>query len=225
MAQQDPAIRKVPDFWFSLPPEDWFSDKQDKYIIDNFSSYVDKARLTDELDGTWTSTPSGSLALVLLLDQFTRNIYRPGNHPEPGLSWSCDKKALKVATNAIAKGWDRKVQQEHSSQRGRGYIHRRFLYLPFMHAEDMQSQTACCALCENLALELEVEYLQKQARGEEETKEDEAFRKRMRGDVAFAERHRDCVAMHGRFPKRNEPLGRESTEAEKKFLEENPDGF
>lgn len=224
---QDPAIKDVVDFWFSLANTDWFQDsaKHDKTITQRFGALVEKARLTDELDELWASTPSGALALILLLDQFTRNVFRPGNHPNPGLSWSGDAKALRIAAQSIAKGFDRQVQEEYASHRDFGFSHREFFYLPFMHAEDISSQTASVALFQVLSLEFEINRLEKKVRGEQETDQEKALREQMKLAVAFAAKHRDCIAAVGRFPKRNEPLGRDHTEADKKWLEEHPDGF
>lgn len=219
-----PAINKILDFWFSLPVLDWFSDKHDDYITKNFGALVEKAINTDELDG-WTETPSGSLALVLLLDQFTRNIYREGKHPNPGLSWAGDKKALSIASEAVAKGWDKAVQQEFAASEGFGYSHRNFFYLPFEHAENLECQIASCALAEAMQLEVENKRLQKLASGEQETEQDKACAMQATRTLQFALKHRDCIAAIGRFPKRNEPLGRQSTHAEKRWLEEKPEGF
>ncbi|GAM89486.1 hypothetical protein ANO11243_075250 [Dothideomycetidae sp. 11243] len=202
MGPQDPTIAKILDFWFGLPTQEWFGDKHDEYITKNFAKLVDKARLTAELDEEWTRTPSGSLALILLLDQFTRNIFRPKSHPDPALSWSGDSKAHELALRAISKGWDIEIMKQNATHANRGYSHRTFFYLPLMHAEDMTSQIACCALSQNMAHELETAY-----------------------GLTFAIRHRDCIAAFGRFPGRNESLGRSSTEEEKRFLESHPEGF
>jgi len=223
----DASIQDVLDFWFGLQPSDWFQDshKLDKPITQRFGDLVEKARLTNELDSVWLDSPSGSLAMIILLDQFTRNIYRAGNHPNPGLSWSGDAKALRIATQSIAKGYDKAIQQEYIAHDSKGVHHRYFFYMPFMHAEDLTSQIASCAFFENLRHEVEVNRLRKQLAGDEETEADKQLRKTLDMAVPFAERHRDCVAELGRFPKRNEPLGRNSTDEERKYLEEHPAGF
>lgn len=223
----DPAITEILDFWFSLAPSLWFQDSAqlDKPITSRFGHLVERARLTDELDATWLSTPSGSLALIILLDQFTRNIFRPGNHPNPGLSWSGDAKALRIATQSIAKGFDRQIQSEFASHPKAGFTHRYFFYMPFMHAEDPVAQVASCALFENLKRECEISGLQKRLAGEEETEAEKELRQWMQMAVPFAIQHRDCIAAMGRFPKRNKPLGREESEAERKWLEEHPNGI
>lgn len=227
MDPSDPTIKEVLDFWFALQPNQWFmeSEQFDEPITQRFGHLVDKARLTDELDATWLTTPSGSLAMIILLDQFTRNIFRPGVHPNPGLSWSGDAKALRIAAQSIAKGYDKAVQTEYSSHVSKGAHHRYFFYMPFMHAEDLTSQIASCALFSNMKHEAEAHRLCKQLTGEEETEQEKQLGQWLDMAVPFAEKHRDCVAQIGRFPKRNEPLGRASTEAEKRYLEEHPAGF
>lgn len=223
----DPAIQKVLDFWFGLQPSDWFQDSQklDKLITERFGHLVEKARLTDELDSVWLASPSGSLAMIILLDQFTRNIFRPGDHSNPSLSWSGDAKALHVAAQSIAKGYDKAIQQEYSAHDSKGAHHRYFFYMPFMHAEDLTSQIASCALFENMGHEVETNRLRKQLAGEEELEQDRQLSKWLEMAIPFAEKHRNCVAKMGRFPKRNEPLGRDTTEEERKYLEEHPAGF
>lgn len=222
----DPAIQEILDFWFGLDPGQWFTDAQlDKPIKERFSHLVEKARLTNELDSTWLSTPSGSLAMILLLDQFTRNIFRPGNHENPGLSWSGDAKALRIATNSIAKGFDRQIEAEYASHEGLGISHRIFVYMPYMHAEDLLAQVTSCALFESMKNEFETKRLQRQIEGKEETEQEKAVAAQLSMSVPFAAKHRDCVAAVGRFPKRNEPLGRTSSQAEIEWLEKYPQGF
>jgi uncharacterized protein (DUF924 family) len=79
----------------------------------------------------WAVTPHGTLALLLLLDQLSRNLYR--GSPQ---AFACDPHALAVATAALDRGFDRQVtpQQAH------------FFYLPFMHAEDLAAQQRCVEL-------------------------------------------------------------------------------
>ena len=223
----DPVIAEILDYWFSMDAKGWFmeSEKNDATITSRFSHLVEKARLTSELDSTWTQTPSGTLALILLLDQFTRNIYRPGNHAEPGLSWSGDAKALEISAQAIAKGFDRAIQEENASSPTMGFPQRSFIYMPFMHAENFHDQIASCALFDNLKHEFELIMMEKRNAGKEDTEAEKGLEKQMEAGVGMAVRHRDCVSQLGRFPKRNDHLNRETTEAEKEFLEKNPAGF
>lgn len=225
----DSAINEILDFWFEeLSFGDWFEDsgKHDQTITARFKHLVEQARETTELDTTWLSTPSGSLAMIILLDQFSRNIYRVGNHPDPGLSFSGDFKALNIASQSIAKGFDRDIQKEFASSAHQGRAQRYFFYMPFMHAENLPSQIAAVSLAQNMAGELEAARLEKQVRGEEETETEKFFREWLiTQSIPFGVAHRSCVAQLGRFPKRNEPLGRDHTAEEVRFLEEHPLGF
>ena len=83
-----------------MPSKDMDNENRDR-----FGDLVAEARNTTRLDHTWTSDPNSTLALLLLLlDQFPRNIFRGSAE-----SYSSDAKALAMATRAIAKGFDRQV--------------------------------------------------------------------------------------------------------------------
>jgi uncharacterized protein (DUF924 family) len=79
----------------------------------------------------WTGTPEGTLALLILLDQFPRNLHR-GSHR----AFAADALALEIAAAAIAAGFDRALPWDR----------RRFIYLPFEHSEDKADQARCVAL-------------------------------------------------------------------------------
>lgn len=224
----DPAVPEILKFWLEdLGLDDWFknSAQHDETISKRFGHLVEKAVNTNELDDIWTNTPTGSLALVILLDQFTRNTYRAGKHDSPGLSFSGDAKALRIASQSIAKGYDLAIQAEKSDTKSLGLTYRYFFYMPFMHAENLPSQVAAVSLSETMLRERELVEAQKRGDGGQETEVEKGLREWLIQGVAFAKKHRDCVAQLGRFPKRNGPLGREDTEEEKKFLEEHPMGF
>lgn len=229
----DPAITEILTYWFEeLTQKDWFmgTPAQDAHITACFGALVEKARTTSELDASWLSSPEGSLAMILLLDQFTRNIHRPGGpSANPSLSWSGDAKALEIASAAIDRGFDHAVQTifAHKPNSGRGMFYRTFFYLPFMHAESLPAQVASCALFDLMARDAQVVYLERKLAGDPDADNDEDRRTReWFADAAdFAARHRACVAALGRFPSRNSPLGRESSERERKWLEEHPIGF
>ena len=88
--------------------------------------------------GEWCATPDGSLARVLLLDQFTRNIHR-----DTPAAFSGDARALATAQDAIARGLDHALDPHG----------RWFLYMPFEHAEDRVAQERSLALFARLAEE------------------------------------------------------------------------
>jgi uncharacterized protein (DUF924 family) len=111
----------VIDFWFKeLTNKDWFIKNKllDQQITQRFSGLLDRA-VSCELF-SWRSTALGRLAEILLIDQFSRNIYR--NTPR---AFRNDSLALALAQEAIAIQDDIKLTK----------IERSFLYMPFMHSE------------------------------------------------------------------------------------------
>jgi uncharacterized protein (DUF924 family) len=179
--QATPAY--VTNFWFSLTRADWFTASEgfDAALRHRFAALYERA-CAGGLDD-WAETPHGALALILLLDQVPRNIFR--NSARAFLS---DEKALAVAKKAISSGFDR----------GLGKDERLFLYLPFEHAEDLATQDEAVSLIEEL--------------------NDEEY-------TSYVRRHRDIIRRFGRFPHRNEPLGRTSTCEELEFLREPGSSF
>lgn len=194
----NPNINRILSVWFDprYPYTRWFipSDELDAEITSNFESLVIIARTTTNLDN-WTQSPGGTLALMLLLEQLPRNIYR-----ESAEAFSSDQKALNIAKKAISQGFDRTVTLVPSA----------FFYLPFEHDENLDSQNECVALFEALA-----------ARSKPDSQEREFADK----CVGYAVRHRDVIAASGRFPLRNSVLGRQLTEEELEFLKTHPQGF
>ena len=194
---QDPDIERILTFWFHdrYASTRWFtqSDTLDQQIRAQFGVLVAKAR-TPDLDH-WCQTPQGSLALVILLDQFSRNVHR-------GLadSYSADAKAMNVTTKAIAQGFDGKVS----------LIRQSFFYFPLMHSETLLGQVAAKGMYEALALRCKG--------GDIKTEEFADV------SVGLAQRHINVIVKFGRFPARNEALGRESTAEEVVFLKEHPHG-
>jgi uncharacterized protein (DUF924 family) len=122
----------VLDFWFD--PESkphWFkqSDAFDQAVAERLGPLYARAR-AGEIDG-WAVEPGGLLALVILLDQVPRNLYR--GTPE---AFATDDKALALARLAVDQRMDH----------GLGVDQRAFLYLPFEHAEDLADQERVVAL-------------------------------------------------------------------------------
>jgi len=137
----DPLATDILDFWFgdrTGTRDEWFRKDPafDAAIRDRFGAAVDAA-VAGAYAG-WTATPHGTLALVLLLDQFTRNIHRDTPRMFAG-----DARALAIATAAAARGEDRALSPHE----------RWFLYLPFEHAEDPVAQARSLALFTRLAVE------------------------------------------------------------------------
>ena len=92
----------------------------DREITERFGDVLERAR-RGELDH-WAATPRGRLALIIVLDQFSRNIYRGSP-----LSYSQDAKALELALEGIELGMDREL----------GAMERNFFWLPLGHSEDL----------------------------------------------------------------------------------------
>jgi len=129
---EDPRIAMVLRFWFGelTPDRHWKRDSAlDAVIADRFGALNAEAARGD-LDG-WQGSSDGALALVIALDQFSRNLFR--DSPD---AFANDPKALAVATGAIDSGFDRAQPDER----------RMFFYLPFEHAEDLATQERCLEL-------------------------------------------------------------------------------
>jgi uncharacterized protein (DUF924 family) len=128
-------IKRVITFWFNRPPLEWIIAPKglDAQLKADFGDIVLQARC-NELDA-WTESPEGSVALVALLDQFSRNIFR--GTPE---AFSADTKACEVATKAIARDFDQKVTVIQASA----------LYMPLMQQESIVSVIAARGLFQAL---------------------------------------------------------------------------
>ena len=124
---------EVASFWVSAGPKRWFAkdDAFDAEIRARFKA-VHLAASRRELDG-WAETAEGALALVLLLDQVPRNIFRGSAH-----AFATDPLARQVARQAVERGFDAKVDP----------VLRQFFCLPFEHSEDLADQDRAVALCE-----------------------------------------------------------------------------
>jgi hypothetical protein len=99
---QNPDVGKIHEFWYQRPVVEWFLTPKglDEACKDQFVHLLEDAR-ADKLDH-WQQDRDGTLALLILLDQFSRNVYR--GTPD---AFSSDSKALDIAVRAIAKGWDK----------------------------------------------------------------------------------------------------------------------
>jgi len=134
--------RDVLDFWFGPAPhavrDEWFRKDAafDERIRQRFGH--DVAAAVAGAFGDWCATPHGALARVVLLDQFTRNIYR-----DTPRAFAGDAGALATANEAVSKGFDRALDP----------FERWFLYMPFEHSEDLQMQERSLALFRALSEE------------------------------------------------------------------------
>lgn len=194
-ATMNPDISRILSFWFDRPPMEWFMPPEgfDAECTQKFGHLVHQAR-ANKLDD-WTAEPKGTLALLVLLDQFSRNVFR--GTPE---MYAADDKAFDIATKSIAKGFDKKVTLNQAVT----------FYLPLMHHESLLAQIATLAMYEN--------FINRCPDGSSELQ----FHSK---GIDSVRQHLDVIQRFGRFPSRNKILGRESTEEELAYLNENPDGF
>ncbi len=123
-------------FWRSAGPDKWYAkdDTFDQELRDRFMDTWEAAR-DGKLDA-WQDGDEGALALLIVLDQFPRNMFR-----NDARAFSTDALARSVATRAIAEGRDRRIEQEM----------RAFMYLPFEHSEDITDQERSIALFKSLS--------------------------------------------------------------------------
>lgn len=127
----------VLSFWYSdTARKHWFvrSDDFDASLRDTLGPLHDRA-VAGELDD-WAATPRGALALVILLDQAPRNMFRGSPR-----SFASDAAALRQANAALAASHDKQLAEDE----------RIFLYLPLEHSEDLADQDRCVELCSALA--------------------------------------------------------------------------
>jgi|FEC22Drversion2_1045045.scaffolds.fasta_scaffold00009_165 uncharacterized protein (DUF924 family) len=126
-----PTQFDVLDFWWRAGASRWFAggDAFDGACRERFLDLLEHAAAGGLAD--WEATPSGALALIIVLDQLSRNIYR--GTPR---AFAQDARALAVAERAVAAGFDRAYPMPA----------RQFFYMPFEHSEDMRVQERSCDL-------------------------------------------------------------------------------
>jgi uncharacterized protein (DUF924 family) len=167
----------VISFWRDAGPKAWFKkdDAFDDGIRRRFLK-THEAAVAGQLSD-WEHSADGALALLILLDQFPRNMFRGDIR-----AYSSDELAREVARRAIARGVDARVEPALLE----------FLYMPFMHSEELADQMRCVEL----------------------------FRRTGNTDnIGYAEDHAGIVGRFGRFPHRNRILGRATTPEEQAFLD------
>lgn len=194
----------------------WFGDLDDKAIIDMKSAqcrkwyaqdagtdaeirtlFLDQYRIAQNALLDWEKfTPRDCLALVILFDQFSRNMFR--NDPA---TYGTDARAVELCLG----GLDRCFEQHMP------LIHRMFLFMPLMHSEDLSRQRQTVGLFSAL-LEL----------AKVASPQNVGFFEMALG---YAQRHCSIVERFGRFPHRNAILGRASTKDELEFLKQPDSAF
>jgi uncharacterized protein (DUF924 family) len=153
-------------FWFGLDPKQWWGggEELDHRIKQNFIRlWTEKRELPAD---HFLTDPLTALAAVILFDQLPRNMFR-GNAEQ----FATDPLALGIAKGAIERHFDEQLTN----------VERKFLYMPFMHSENLEDQDRALLLFTQIA-------------------DDE--------QIGYARKHRDVIARFGRFPHRNAMLGR-----------------
>ncbi|GAB1265956.1 DUF924 family protein [Aurantivibrio infirmus] len=173
--QQD---QQIIDFWFQeLTPKSWWvkDSALDEEIRLRFGD-IHRSAAQCELY-SWRLTAQGRLAEIIILDQFSRNIFR-----DNAQAWACDPLALALAQEAVAVGADQELPPAR----------RTFIYMPYMHSESLVVHRQAMELFSNNKGENNIEHERK---------------------------HKEIIDRFGRYPHRNEILGRKSTEEELEFLQ------
>ena len=116
---------EVLTFWQEAGPESWYRQDApfDRTIRDRFGALWDLA-CAGGCDH-WAMGPKGALALIVLTDQFPRNMFRDSPR-----AFASDARALRIAASALNHGWDLRLAEPM----------RQFFYLPFMHSEMLTDQ-------------------------------------------------------------------------------------
>jgi uncharacterized protein (DUF924 family) len=125
-------------FWREAGPQKWFNKDSafDAAIRERFLPTYEAAAAGGL--ASWEATADGALALTIVLDQFSRNMFRGSPR-----TFAADPLARAVADRAIARGFDKQVEASC----------RAFFYLPFMHAENLIDQQRCVDLCRDAGIE------------------------------------------------------------------------
>jgi uncharacterized protein (DUF924 family) len=174
---RDDAPDEILAFWREAGRERWYT-RDAAFHVDVRSRFFGlwQKAAAGELS-SWEASDDGALALVIILDQFPRNMFR-----DDVRTYSSDALAREVASRAIARGVDLRIEA----------ILLEFLYMPFMHSEQLSDQQRCVELF------------------------------RQAGDtdnLGYAQDHADIIRRFGRFPHRNRVLGRITTPEEQAFLD------
>ena len=167
----------VLQFWFhEITPAQWWKVDPafDRLIAERFGPLHEQALKAELYE--WRADPHGRLAEVIVLDQFSRHIYRGQRG-----AFEADPLALALAQEAVAAGADLALSEGE----------RAFLYMPYMHSESPRIHAVAQALF--------------QARASADSHQ-------------FELRHKAIIDRFGRYPHRNQVLGRTSTPEELAFL-------
>lgn len=173
-----PDAQALLDFWFvEHNHEDWFGGKAefDAKVSQRFLLTLKRAERCELFE--WRDTPKGRLAEIIILDQFSRQLYRGS-----GDAFKNDAMALTLAQETVAGGYDMSLSETEQS----------CLYMPYMHSE-------------SAVVHLEAMNL---------------FRKCNENSFEYEQKHFEIIKRFGRYPMRNEALGRTSTPDEIAYIAE-----
>jgi uncharacterized protein (DUF924 family) len=197
------SIEQICSYWFGenistwsktypLKTKVWFKvqERVDREIKKKFEQVlIDVARANSVLYQRWQTTDQGKVALILLLDQFPRNIYRGTS-----AMFAFESLSVPLASKII----DDPLHVKHFS-----LPERLFLYLSLVHTEELVSTTKGATLLEELVSEVS----------------QRDVRRRYATAARSARSHQQVIELFGRDPDRNAPLGRESTPEEVEYLQ------
>jgi len=175
--------QSVLEFWFEeIEPQQWFaqSDEFDRLIRQRFLPLIENASAGELF--SWRTCASGRLAEIILLDQFSRNVYR--GTPQ---AFAQDAMALVLSQEAVAAQCLHELTKQKCA----------FLLMPYMHSESKIIHQEGCGL----------------------------FAQWAPANLEYELKHKAIIDQFGRYPHRNDILGRESTEAEKEFLRQPGSSF
>ena len=172
------------NFWFQeIDPKMWFTKNSefDDLIRSRFFDIHTQAKKCELF--SWRSEAKGRLAEIIILDQFSRNLFR--DSPE---AFASDSLALALAQEAVSLGLDEKLNNLEKS----------FLYMPYMHSESLAIHEIVIELYSQEGLE---------------------------NNLDFEKKHKDIIEKFGRYPHRNQILGRKSSAEEIDFLQQEGSSF
>ena len=171
--------------WFGEPGAPELTPQTDELIRERYGELTQIAERGAL--AAWESSPRRRLALILLFDQFSRNIYRGSAR-----AYAQDLEALSLTVSGMQIGADATLDP----------VERLFFYMPLMHAESLDVQEESVAAFRRLMEEAAAD-----------------LHRIFQASLDAAVQHRDVIARFGRFPHRNDALGRESTPEEVEWLD------
>lgn len=200
------APESVLPYWFGMKydenhkPLSLSKEEQEKVDKEIQEKFLEDLKLSAKKDETgyfnsWKTDKQGILGLIILQDQMARNIFR-----KKAEAFQYGEFTIELLTELLKNRDDKNYK----------FYERMFIYLPLEHSENLTHQN----LCVDLYKELEKDY-----------ESDEFLKQTASRFLNFAVRHQTVVQKFGRFPHRNDVLGRASTEEEVKYLNDGGERF